>query len=380
MSGWRDARLQKALESAPDAQLLPQPGTRQAILARAHQASSPPTKPESSWWQRLWSGSGRQHMPWNAAFATIALATLVTVLWHDREVPGPRSEAPQADQPANSDMTAGAPAAGGSASAVTRQPGASVSESTSAAVTRPEAAPPVAQARSDAARPAPSTPPTAGKPAIEAPAAVPPAASPPPAQAALPSAQVAPAPAPAPARAPAPSPAPAFDRSQSDASAGAMAPAETRRLDTAPAAPAAAGSPPATQRAEKSAASSSPDNNAAPTGALAKRQPSPLDGASQLRILSAGRSVDVPLRQPSRLADLLAAVIAGARSTQPLESTVTLRIEVGSTADATGVLEIAGLQVRWQELRGGTAESRTATPEAALLQALREELDAALGR
>jgi hypothetical protein len=88
----------------------------------------------------------------------------------------------------------------------------------------------------------------------------------------------------------------------------------------------------------------------------------------------------VPLRQPLRLADLLAAVIAGARSTQPLASTVTLRIEVRGTADATGVLEIAGPQVRWQELRGGTAESRTATPEAALLQALREELDAAMGR
>jgi hypothetical protein len=43
------------------------------------------------WWQKLYeSTGGSRHMPWNAAFATVAVATLATLLWHDREVPDAR--------------------------------------------------------------------------------------------------------------------------------------------------------------------------------------------------------------------------------------------------------------------------------------------------
>ena len=90
MIGLRDARLKKALDSAPDADVRPDAQTRQSILAGAHGAVAPaPAKP---WWQKLWQSAGHQRAPWNAAFATIVLASLVTVLWYDREVPGARPE------------------------------------------------------------------------------------------------------------------------------------------------------------------------------------------------------------------------------------------------------------------------------------------------
>ena len=91
MSDLRDARLHKALESAPDADARPDARVRRNILAKAHEAVAP--KNVAPGWQRLWQSSGSARAPWNAAFATIAVATLVTVLWHDREVPDAQSQA-----------------------------------------------------------------------------------------------------------------------------------------------------------------------------------------------------------------------------------------------------------------------------------------------
>lgn len=96
MSDLRDARLKKALDSAPDVPLRPDPRTRHAIHARAHEAAAPAA--QASWWRRL-PGPRHQRMPWSAAVATVLMATLVTVLWHDREIPGARPDAVPAEAP-----------------------------------------------------------------------------------------------------------------------------------------------------------------------------------------------------------------------------------------------------------------------------------------
>jgi hypothetical protein len=97
MTGLRDARLHKALESAPDDDMRPAEHVRDEILATAHRAVLP--APAVPWWKTLWEGAGRGNSPWNVAFATLVVAGFVTVLWFDREMPGPRPEAAQAEAP-----------------------------------------------------------------------------------------------------------------------------------------------------------------------------------------------------------------------------------------------------------------------------------------
>ena len=99
MTELRDARLRQALHEAPDAALRPPQRTRDAVRAAAHAAVQPA-------WRRWWRSVGDHRLPWGAALATLALATLVTVLWEGREIPGARREAvpdavpvPSADLP-----------------------------------------------------------------------------------------------------------------------------------------------------------------------------------------------------------------------------------------------------------------------------------------
>lgn len=89
-----DPRLRRALDHAPDRDAMPAAHTREAILKMAHNlaaASAPATsRPAETapWWRRLFGGgSPRSRMPWNAAFATVLVATFVTVLWHREPVP-----------------------------------------------------------------------------------------------------------------------------------------------------------------------------------------------------------------------------------------------------------------------------------------------------
>ena len=87
----RDARLHKALAHAPDSEELPAPRTRQYIKIIANNSirtwekdkSSQPT----SWWQLLWQRSGRARNPWNAAFATVLVGGIITLIWQGQEVP-----------------------------------------------------------------------------------------------------------------------------------------------------------------------------------------------------------------------------------------------------------------------------------------------------
>src|SRR5688572_8531555 len=118
MTQWRDARLQRALEQAPDAQLQPLPRTREAIRAAARQAVAPaPAPATTSWWHKLWEATGRRSA-WTPALATVLLASLVGVLWRGEPVPDAQPDAvaakrsaPPAVVPAPATATATAPAA-----------------------------------------------------------------------------------------------------------------------------------------------------------------------------------------------------------------------------------------------------------------------------
>lgn len=111
---WRDARLARALDEAPDAQLRPLDRTRDAIRAAAREAIAP--QAEAPWWRRWWEASGRRST-WTPALATVLLAGLVTLLWRGEEVPTAQPDAKVSRAPA-----APAPALG--ASEMDRRPAA----------------------------------------------------------------------------------------------------------------------------------------------------------------------------------------------------------------------------------------------------------------
>ena len=328
MSDLRDARLQRALELAPDADLRPHPRVRRDILAKAHEAVAP--APAAPWWQRLWQDAGSRSGPWNAAFATIVLAGFITVLWYDREVPDARPEA----------VTASAP------------------------VQSPAAAPPASVA--PAVPPTPQTPPVAAK-----------ALAPATAQQPRKSATAQPKPPAEVAQDAATAPAPAPDRMR-DAPAA-------RRADSAPVreeSPRALAKGTAPQAEESRAAAGLAAAPAAmgpatapPARMATQLRPSAIDGVTRLSGTTQGRAVDVALEQPSLLAELLARVIRDARSPEPLAAPVDTRIELRRQGELAGVLELAGSQARWNVWRNGV-ESGAATvwPDGAVLRALRDEL------
>jgi len=328
VSELRDARLKRALDSAPDAQSHPDARTRQAIHASAHQAVAPAVR--ESWWRRL-LGPDRQRMPWSAAFATVAMATLVTVLWHDREIPGARPDAVPAEAPVAAPSTQPQP-----------QPAP-------LAIPAPPAESRVASAPSVRSRPA-------AKPAPE------------------------PAPrrqefAPAPPR-PA---APAQERSAErpvlkDEDSRALAKSASPQAESARAADTAAAAPPAAPAvAPRPEAAGAAARAPAPSAGLASQMRRPAaDGSTRLRIVSGGRTVDAALDDRSRLADLLGRAAALARSAEPLAAAPDLRVELRRQGEPAVVLELAGPQLRWTP---PGSEGGTARPAPALLQALREELE-----
>ena len=98
MTELRDARLKKALEAAPDADVRPAPSVAHAIRTAARNALPTPVPKEApgSWWLRLWQSTGQPRSAWGAAFATVLVAVLVTVMWVREPIPDARPIAPTA--------------------------------------------------------------------------------------------------------------------------------------------------------------------------------------------------------------------------------------------------------------------------------------------
>ncbi len=87
----RDARLKKALAHAPDALDEPSQAIRNAIKSKAIGAVKTRTstwrEAKPRWWKRYWVGTGGANNPWSAAFATVLLGSIITLIWHGQEVP-----------------------------------------------------------------------------------------------------------------------------------------------------------------------------------------------------------------------------------------------------------------------------------------------------
>jgi hypothetical protein len=181
MSDPRDPHLLAALRHAPDRDALPPPELSARILAAARDAVRP--LPAASPWSRFANWWVQPQV--GAAFATLALATLLGVMWSTHEppaaptAPSPLAKAPPAvpAMPLAPPMTVPAPAAEPRTAAKAERRQAPAREASARAVdearpaTTPSAAsPPPAEAvvaKTDAAPPAP-LPPAAPPPAMAA--------------------------------------------------------------------------------------------------------------------------------------------------------------------------------------------------------------------
>lgn len=344
MTELRDARLRKALEEAPDAQLRPPDRTRAAILAAAHDGVRPG-------WRRWWGAGTRSGTPWAAAFATLALATLVIVMWEGQEVPGTSAEqqvavAPRAEAPAPVPAPAPQPAV---------QPAPAVAPA-------PAAAPALATLPAPSVRMAPAP-------------RVAPAPAPVPQPGPAPATGVAPAPWPAPAAAPQPQ----IPEAAADALAKA-APAESRVAAAPPPPAAAPAAAPAAPPPVPAAAAAPAQRQAAPAppAAVLRAAPGSLPW-TQVRIESGGRSVVVPRMQAGELATLVTSMLASASDEAERGPAASLRLELAQGDEPAGVLELVGDRWRWTSLREPRG-ARILRAEPGVAAALREEAERLLGR
>lgn len=426
----RDPVLRRALDHAPDRDAAPDPRTRDAIRKMAHNLAPAPTPASAAnnadaapWWRRLFGGGGtRARMPWNAAFATVLVATFVAVLWHREPIPDARLDgearvggavAPAPAAAPTPPSAEPAPQAPSPAIVAQQAPAAPVAEAP-AAPARDSAKEAQDRSTTDAVRrpvPAPARKQATPAPEINR---TPPESPP------------LPPPAPAAAQAPVPLPAPATvapgiaeqaararqknegaqdERALERRSSGyAAAPAPSAAppsidepdrtppsLAAAPAAPAAPGAAPprreSTDSASASVARGGSSTNVEASGALrdapppraaAKAARAPA-GASSFSALDRWTSFDVTrdgggVRHARGDIEGLAALVnAVARSATAADAQLAAPVEArlslyqGSTLIA--VLEIAGDQVRWTPQLGGGAS--VGTPPAQTLAALR---------
>ncbi|MDQ0568289.1 hypothetical protein QFZ42_000123 [Variovorax paradoxus] len=400
------AALRRALDHAPDRDAMPDPRTRDAIRKMAHNlAPVPATVPVAAapWWRR-WFGGGEAHsrMPWNAAFATVLVATFVTVLWYREPIPDARldGEAQVGGTAAPAPVQPPAP----SPAAVAPTPQAPAAQDTAPVRPAPQAAEPArgtaneqsAKSRGDALRkpaPAPAGKQTGPTQEID-----------------RKTSEVPPAPVLA-APAPAPAPAPASVAEQSATESRAFPRTEERRsteserdraravggtpamASASPAAPMVLAAPPSMERESRDgsapALSAQRNANAEPSGAL-RQAPAPraaaaagaaspqgdtstfsaLDGWTSFNYLHAGQAVrhvrgDVEGLAASVNSVARSATVAGSDLAAPVEA----RLELYRGTAQIAVLEIAGDQVRWTPQAGGRPS--VGTPPASALAALR---------
>lgn len=317
MTALRDARLKKALEYAPDAGSVPVKSVGDAIKLEALRAVlSRPTHPRVGLWARLrawWLPPG--HVPWNAAFASVLVASMVTLLWRGEDTPGAEPQT------------------------IRERPVAATPS------TRPETPP---EKTLQPLQPAPK----AEAPRVRS---VAPAVTAPP-----PVAEAAPA---APARheaPPLPSPAPV----PAPAEAVAVAPqAPAMRAAPVPlAAPAAKAMAPSLGRLER---------HGMPAEQAAR---APWNGWTELRVTVAGRTDRVLQSASPGWGGVLQRLMAVAVTAEPLGGVPTLQVDLLQGGVPLGRLELAAPWVRWTP-EGGA--SRTGQADAALLGDLQALLAAA---
>jgi len=350
-----DPVLRRMLDEAPDRDAAPHPATREAIRKIAHHAVAPsplavkPAEPARPWWQRLWQPGPGARMPWNAAFATVLVAVLLTVLWHREPVPDAQLDAgaPQASSSAPAPAPrAEPPAAVAPPPMAETAPAAPQAAARGAASTADSHAAETKEQRRRIVQAAPRGKSEDGARArADAPASVAPAE------------KLAPAPL-APPAAPAPS------------VAASAAPMAARPAPVAPAPSAAAIAP-------------APTRESAAPAALARRQAAPAappgawHGWTHLRIADAGGQVQRLSRaEAGQLAALVEAVIPTGPGMGEADAAVApaWRLTLESGDGALGVLEVPAAPtatVRWRE---GAAPAVGAAPPAAVLQALRQAL------
>ncbi|QNK69528.1 hypothetical protein [Variovorax sp. PAMC26660] len=424
----RDPALRRALDHAPDSEATPDPRTRDAIRKMAHNLAATPVSATASaansasdapWWRRLLGGGKpRSRMPWNAAFATVLVATFVTVLWHREPIPDAQldgearvagatapAQAPAPIQPpaeitsqASQPAAAAAPEPTPPAVAAQQAPASpaaaprdsrakeSANASTADEVRRPAAAQPYAKQ-------APRAPESDQKKSVEA-------SAPAPAQAAP--APIAPSPPPAIA---AEQSAPARDEQRekqldgerrraysaapSAASVALPPTVDLERSPSSPPAPAAAPRPAITRKETQGNNTSSfagqANADAQATGALRQAAPSAAakaakpSGAASFAALDQWTSFDfarsgLGVRNArgdiEGLAALVNTVARSATSVdQPLVAPVEVRLALYRGDALIAVLEIAGDQVRWTPQPDGIAT--VGMPPAQALVALR---------
>lgn len=328
MTALRDALLKKALEYAPDSGLAPVKSVGDAIKSEAVRAVlSRPTHPRAGLWARLrawWLPPG--HVPWNAAFASLLLASLVTLLW--------RGEAPPGAEP---ETVRGLPAA-----AVSPTP-PTPSEAPPEKTLQPAQPTPKAEApRVRLVAPAVTAPPpvdyAANNRLADAAPAAPARPEAPPLSSSVP--------VPAPAEAVAVTP---------------QAPA-MRAAPVAAAAPAAKAMAPLLGRAERSGVPAEPAARAT------------WDGWTELRVTAAGRTDRVLRSASPGWEGVLQRLVAVAVTAEPLGGVPTLQVDLLQGGVPLGRLELAAPWVRWTPAGG---DSRTGQAEAALLGDLQALLAAA---
>jgi hypothetical protein len=431
-----DAALRRALDHAPDSDATPDPRTRDAIRKMAHNLApvlqptpASETRRIAPWWRRMFGGArAPARMPWNAAFATVLVATFVTVLWYREPVPDARldGEAQVGGASAPAPVQPSAPGPAGAARAPQAPEIQATAPIRAAAPPRAESARDTAndepaRSRADALRrPAPAS--SSGKQAATGPESDKKTLELPPAPVLAPA--PIPAPAPAPESAPDPSPSPpaaalkvtppssvaeqsptgprAFPRAEERRSSEAEkdrtsgyaggAPATAAAPAAAPMAP--AGPPPLMQRESADSApalSAQRSANAEPSAALrqapapraaaASKAASPQENTSPFSALDRWTSFsDMRAGQSVRHArgdieGLAALVNTLARSaTEPgadLAAPVETRLELYRGNTLLAVLEVAGGRVRWTPHAGTADIASVGTPPASALAALR---------
>ncbi|MGE4244111.1 hypothetical protein [Ramlibacter sp.] len=309
MTEYRDARLARALQSADEDASAPPAAVRAAVLEAARKAVAPAAASDMPWWRR-WFASPQQRMPWNAAFATLLLASLVTLMWRDEEVPGARPESAMADK---AQPRAEAPAPAASQSTVAAAPSATDHAANQLPATK--------SVESRAKSPPPETPALSPVPPPEAP------------------------PSPAlPATAVTAPTAQQGMRDEVDRPPASAAPAaRSEQLRAAPRAP------PAAPSAARAAAVSWTD----------------------LRVRAAGREFTLARSAVPRVPELLDRVVRSTSASIPWSEVAATTVLLREGETVVGLLEIAPPLARWTP---GSGPSRILQPDSTLLQALQDEL------